>query len=123
MSATNCRNSAPIPGFLRPSPSAASSTTSRAAVSAKSKTPNTQTLGKATVNNEAPNPPRIKQQTSSLQLPTTHYPLLTLFMYAKCMLDEKDFQRKADSVFVAGSEHAALEFLERGVGFSLEVKR
>jgi iron donor protein CyaY len=31
--------------------------------------------------------------------PTAHYPWLTLFVYAKCMLDEKDFQRKADSAF------------------------
>jgi iron donor protein CyaY len=42
-----------------------------------------------------------------------HYPRLALFMYAKCMLDEKDFQRKADSAFeelkrrmlTAGDEH------------------
>src|SRR6267378_1990289 len=36
---TNCRSSAPIPGFPRPSPCAASSTTSLAAISAKSRTP------------------------------------------------------------------------------------
>ena len=44
---------------------------------------------------------------------SAHYPLHTLFMYAKCMLDEKDFQRKADSAFddlkrrmlTAGDEH------------------
>ena len=42
-----------------------------------------------------------------------YYPLPTLFMYAKCMLDEKDFQRKADAAFedlrrrmlTAGDEH------------------
>jgi iron donor protein CyaY len=41
------------------------------------------------------------------------YPLCTLFMYANCMLDEKDFQRKADAAFedlkrrmlTAGDEH------------------
>src|SRR5258708_28683105 len=41
------------------------------------------------------------------------YPRLTLFVYAKCMLDEKDFQRKADAAFedlkrrmlTAGDEH------------------
>ena len=44
---------------------------------------------------------------------TGYYPLPTLFMYAKCMLDEKDFQRKADAAFedlkrrmlTAGDEH------------------
>lgn len=43
----------------------------------------------------------------------THYPRLTLFMYAKYMLEEKDFQRKADGAFedlkrrmlTAGDEH------------------
>jgi len=39
MSATNCRSSAPIPGFPSPSPSAGSSTTSPAASYAKSSTP------------------------------------------------------------------------------------
>src|SRR5712691_1247421 len=42
-----------------------------------------------------------------------HYPLRALFMYAKCMLDEKDFQRRADAAFedlkrrmlAAGDEH------------------
>jgi len=42
-----------------------------------------------------------------------HYPLIALFMYAKCMLEEKDFQRKADAAFedlkrrmlTAGDEH------------------
>jgi iron donor protein CyaY len=41
------------------------------------------------------------------------YPLGTLFMYANCMLEEKDFQRKADAAFedlkrrmlTAGDEH------------------
>jgi iron donor protein CyaY len=45
--------------------------------------------------------------------PIAHYPLLALFMYAKWMLDEKDFQRKADTAFeelkrrmlTAGDEH------------------
>jgi iron donor protein CyaY len=44
---------------------------------------------------------------------TPHYPRLALFMYAKCMLDEKDFQRRADAAFedlkrrmlTAGDEH------------------
>ena len=31
--------------------------------------------------------------------PVAHFPLVALFMYAKCMLDEKDFQRKADAAF------------------------
>src|SRR6266480_1658309 len=44
MSATNCRSSAHIPGFPRPSPSAASSTTSPAAISAKSRTPDRGSL-------------------------------------------------------------------------------
>jgi iron donor protein CyaY len=41
------------------------------------------------------------------------YPRRTLFMYANCMLEEKDFQRKADAAFedlkrrmlTAGDEH------------------
>jgi iron donor protein CyaY len=41
------------------------------------------------------------------------FPYWPLFMYAKCMLDEKDFQRKADAAFedlkrrmlTAGDEH------------------
>ncbi len=44
---------------------------------------------------------------------TTHYPRLPLFMYAKYMLEEKDFQRRADAAFedlkrrllTAGDEH------------------
>ena len=45
--------------------------------------------------------------------PTAHYPAFTLFRYPKSMLDEKDFQRKADAAFedlkrrmlTAGDEH------------------
>src|SRR5436190_33540 len=44
MSATNCRSSTPIPGFPRPSPSAASSTTSPAAISAKSRAPHRRSM-------------------------------------------------------------------------------
>src|SRR6266849_2150833 len=51
--------------------------------------------------------------SAPLPLPTTHYPRLTLFRYPKSMLDEKDFQRKADAAFedlkkrllVLGDEH------------------
>src|SRR6266849_2676452 len=42
MSATNCRSSAPIPGFPSPSPSAALSTTLPAAISVKSSTPDSR---------------------------------------------------------------------------------
>lgn len=46
-------------------------------------------------------------------LSTPHYPQPSLFMYANYMLDEKDFQRKADAAFedlkrrmlTAGDEH------------------
>src|SRR6266700_1505796 len=49
----------------------------------------------------------------SLLRPDAPYPRLTLFVYAKCMLDEKDFQRQADAAFedlkrrmlTAGDEH------------------
>src|SRR6267378_4173740 len=77
MFATNCRSSAPTLGFPRLSPSAASSMTSPAAISAKSKT--TDLL--------------------LLKLPPPPLPTLALFRYAKYMLDEKDFQRKADAAF------------------------
>src|SRR5260370_34106564 len=91
MSATNCRSSAPLPGFPSQSPSAASSTTSPAASSVKSRMPD----------------------WCRLNFDLLHYPRLALFMYAKCMLDEKDFQRKADAAFeelkrrmlTAGDEH------------------
>src|SRR6266581_357511 len=50
---------------------------------------------------------------SPLRHPLPHYPTATIFMYANCMLDEKDFQRKADAAFedlkrrmlTAGDEH------------------
>ncbi|MGB4784961.1 MAG: iron donor protein CyaY, partial [Candidatus Acidiferrum sp.] len=46
-------------------------------------------------------------------LPLAHYPHFSLFVYAELMLDEKDFQRKADAAFdalkkrllVLGDEH------------------
>lgn len=55
----------------------------------------------------------IRCSSISPRHPTAHYPLPTLFMYAKQMLDEKDFQRKADAAFedlkrrmlTAGDEH------------------
>src|SRR5260370_36495084 len=36
---------------------------------------------------------------SGLSSASAHYPRRTLSMYANCMLDEKDFQRKADAAF------------------------
>jgi len=50
---------------------------------------------------------------SPLRHPPPHYPTATIFMYANSMLDEKDFQRKADAAFedlkrrmlTAGDEH------------------
>ena len=40
-----------------------------------------------------------QKQSSFCDHSTTHFARATFFMYAKRMLDEKDFQRKADAAF------------------------